>query len=388
MKCPVFVSFLVVVSASALHGNGGAWQVGVPSTGNVAATDKEHATDVVLVDELLTIDLHQEFAAIEVRYQMRNTGAKVLQDFFFPVELWNSRDETGDEPTEKPADLEGYRITADKAELKWKNIPSPEKPAPMVDAHWGEFPPATKLWKKSEIPFAPKQTREVVIRYRAAYSGSDGGVSDDGHTSDHLLVYSLSPAATWKDKIGTGKVVVNLLLPQPGEVEIAKPKDRFKRISDTRYEWTFTDLEPTLEDDLKIIAHHAEDTYPVRGVGAEGDDQPVREYVIEGARYFLLHSDFEATASSTLPAAGAKNYEIKNVKGYAADNAWAEGAPDDGIGQSITLEVNRPLPLDSILILPGYRSTENPSLWTKNNRVAELEVTLERRPHLHRENSR
>ncbi|MEP6810192.1 MAG: hypothetical protein ABI992_08100 [Chthoniobacterales bacterium] len=369
---------LLFAGVTAVLGNGGAWQVGVPLTGNAAASDKGRSTDIALEDELLTIDLHQEFAAIEVRYKMRNTGGQVTQDFFFPVERWAASESEEGAEGGKPADLEDYRITADKTELKSKNIPSPEKPAVVVDEHWGEFPPATKLWKKSEIPFAPKQEREIVIRYRVAYSGSDGSVSDDGHNSEHVLVYSLSPAATWKGKIVTGKIVVNLLLPRPEEVEIANPKDRFQKITDTRTEWTFKDLEPTLADDLKIVVHPRQDSYPVHSgpEAAEGDEQPLREYVFEGPHYFFMHSDFDAVASSTLPAAGGKTYDIKNVKGFPADNAWAEGKPDDGIGESITLDVKRPLPLDEILIMPGYRSTQSPALWKKNNRVAELEVTL------------
>jgi len=47
----------------------------------------------------------------------------------------------------------------------------------------------------------------------------------------------------------------------------------------------------------------------------------------------------------------------------------------DGIGESITLTVHHPLALDAILIMPGFKS-EDKTFWTKNNRVAELEITL------------
>lgn len=71
---------------ASLFANGGAWQIGVPLTGDGAASDRHRSTDVAIEGESLTIDLHQEFAAIEVRYRMHNTGLKVSQDFFFPVE--------------------------------------------------------------------------------------------------------------------------------------------------------------------------------------------------------------------------------------------------------------------------------------------------------------
>src|SRR6476469_1063109 len=83
---------LLMLGGSPLLGYGGAWQTGVPLTGNGAATDQKKTTNVAIEDEKLTIDLHQEFAAVEVRYRMKNTGGQVDQDFFFPVERWAESD--------------------------------------------------------------------------------------------------------------------------------------------------------------------------------------------------------------------------------------------------------------------------------------------------------
>jgi hypothetical protein len=38
----------------------GAWQTGVPVTGNAAASDQKKSTNVTIDDEKLTIDVHQE----------------------------------------------------------------------------------------------------------------------------------------------------------------------------------------------------------------------------------------------------------------------------------------------------------------------------------------
>lgn len=393
-----------------IFANGGAWQTGISSTGNATASDKKRSTEVTIEEENLTIDLHQEFAAVEVHYRMRNTDAKVLQDFFFPVERWAEEEggQDGDGRSDKPADLENYQVMADATDLKWKNIdlpvakkpeptPEPETTAPADDAQseeqtadeqstgWTDadtarvmedFSPTTRHWKKSEIPFAPNQTREIVIRYHVRYGGFERSVSDDSHASNQVLAYSLSPAATWKGVIGHGKITVNVLHPVPEEVAIERPKDRFQKIGDTRYEWDFRELEPTLDDDLKIVAHRAYHSYSASNAGFEGEQPPVRDYIIQGDRYFLLHAEFDAVASSTLPPSGDRNYEVKNIKTYASDFPWCEGAEGDGVGESITVNVARPLPLDSITIMPGYHSMEKPTLWEKNNRVAELEVTL------------
>src|SRR5438105_15229954 len=115
----IFAILSLLVTASVLFGNGGAWQTGVPVTGNAAATDQKKTTNVTIEDEKLTIDLHQEFAAVEVRYRMKNTGGQVDQDFFFPVERWmESEDEAGNTLT----DLEGYAISADGTELKFETV--------------------------------------------------------------------------------------------------------------------------------------------------------------------------------------------------------------------------------------------------------------------------
>src|SRR5438477_3227707 len=119
VKIFLIVAALAATGASPLFGNGGAWQTGVPVTGNAAATDAKKTTNVTIEDEKLTIDLHQEFAAVEVRYRMKNTGGQVEQDFFFPVERWaESEDEAGNTLT----DLEGYTINVDAAESKFETV--------------------------------------------------------------------------------------------------------------------------------------------------------------------------------------------------------------------------------------------------------------------------
>ncbi|HKP02855.1 MAG TPA: hypothetical protein VJU77_05765 [Chthoniobacterales bacterium] len=384
--------FFILLSAH-LFGNGGAWQTGVPLTGNGAASDQKKTTNVTIEDEKLTIDLHQEFAAVEVRYRMKNTGGQVEQDFVFPVERWAESDsgEGGDTPT----DLEGYAIKADGTDLKVENVDAKgEKPKAEKDPSWGDFPPGRRLWKKSSIPFTQGQTREILIRYRSPYAANQSSVSDDSHSAALYFRYSLSPAATWKGPIGKGKITVNYLHPRPEEISIAKPKDRFRKVTDTQFVWEFQNLKPTLADDMKIIVHPEYNTYPAHGeFQVNYEDQKFRaEYVIEKNRYFVQHSDYDAVASSTrkpLPAPtpdpgkkesddaeaeSERTFEVEHIKGMSS-GTWAEGVEGDGIGENITLTVHKPKPLDAIMIMPGYKAYDA-TLWAKNNRVAELEVTL------------
>ena len=385
-----------------MFGNGGAWQTGVPVTGNAAATDVKKTTNVTIEEEKLTIDLHQEFAAVEVRYRMKNTGGQVAQDFFFPVERWAEPEEEGGNTR---VDLEDYAISADGTELKFDTVDAKgAKPKAEKESYWGDFKPGVRLWKKSIIPFTQGQTREVVIRYRSPYAANQSGVSDDYHSEEMYFRYSLSPAATWKGPIGRGKITVNCLHPRPEEISITKPKDRFKKINDTQFVWEFQNLKPTLGDDMKIVTHPPRDTYPARGEYAASYEERKfhSDYVAEKNHYFVEHSDYDAVASSTrspdpaaspsptptataspsespseseTPAERERTYDVNNIKGLEWGAIWAEGVDGDGIGENITLTVHHPLPLDAIMIMPGVRS-EDKTAWATNNRVAELEITL------------
>jgi hypothetical protein len=242
---------------------------------------------------------------------------------------------------------------------------------------WQEQVSTIKSWKKSVIPFERNQTRDVTIHYKARYAENDESVSDDSHISNATFAYSLSPAATWKGPIGKGKIEINILHPEPEDVSIAKPKERFKKISDTRYEWDFENLKPTMADDIRIVAHSKYDRYPT-GYGEE-DLSRRASYVLRDHQYFLDHTDYDATASSTLAPQGKHNYDVVNIKGdptREVPSPWVEGVEGDGIGESITLNVKRPLPLYGILIQPGYYEYDDKEPWLKNNRVAALEIML------------
>ena len=365
----------LVVGISTLLANGGAWQAGVPGTGSASA--KNHKTDVTIEDETLKIDLHPNYAAVEVRYRMHNTGPKVQQDFFFPVERWGKNPDADTDT--KSTDIRQYEITVDGKKLPSTNVSEPKEQANETTSgqFWQQDISTVKSWKKSVISFDRKQTREVTVHYNAQYAENDESVSDDSHISDATFAYSLSPAATWKGPIGKGKIDINILHPEPEDVSIEKPKDRFRKINDTHYEWTFENLKPSLADDIRIIAHSKYDRYPT---GYSEEDLNHRaSYVLREHQYFLDHTDYDATASSTLAAQGKHNYDVVNIRGdptRESPSPWVEGVEGDGIGESITLNVKRPLPLYGILIKPGYYDYDDKEPWLKNNRVAALEITL------------
>src|SRR5438874_13805822 len=96
MKKPWLAAALLPFICSTVLANGGAWQTGVPATGNASASKNDRHTDVTIEDETLRIDLHPDYANVDLRYQMHNTRPKVQQDYFFPAERWTDIDAISD----------------------------------------------------------------------------------------------------------------------------------------------------------------------------------------------------------------------------------------------------------------------------------------------------
>src|ERR1700751_476359 len=115
---------LFVGSGSTVFCNGGAWQTGIPATGNTSASKNDRHTDVTIENETLKIDLHPEYADVTMRYRMHNTGPKVQQDFFFPVERWGKNPDADMDAIR--SDIDHYQISVDGKELKSTNVPGPK----------------------------------------------------------------------------------------------------------------------------------------------------------------------------------------------------------------------------------------------------------------------
>jgi hypothetical protein len=69
MKNLWLVFALIVVGASIVFGNGGAWQTGIPTTGNASGSKNDQHTDVTIENEALKIDLYPEHADVTVHYR-------------------------------------------------------------------------------------------------------------------------------------------------------------------------------------------------------------------------------------------------------------------------------------------------------------------------------
>lgn len=353
---------------AALANGGGYSRGGVESTGAIAGFEPAATDKVRILDEQLDIALGPEEATVEVRYLMRNeSGTKAKVRFGFPVEESFDRDDFGAKPQpgwKEPRNCRDYQVTVAGKPIKAKFEPEPPGNRDLRFS-------GLAGWLVSEATFAAGTEVPVRISYRSAYPQSAVSVSDDERRSGRLFSYRLSTGACWAGTIARGRVVVTAAGADPAEVRVLKPVNRFRK-DGARWVWDFKDLEPTLADDLQIEVAPEENSYT--RTEKPGTDGPWVTYVERGGRWLVSHRNYQASASSTLPADGNLDYEPGNLNDDTWDNAWSEGKPGPGIGEWLELKPQVPKPLVAIEMQPGY--VKNDALFQANPRPKKVRVQL------------
>lgn len=356
--------------------NGGGYIYGTSRNSSLGLYQPKNAEQVEMQTELLNIDLGVERATVEVEYTLHNPGKAVTVEAAFPcmarLEQWT------EDTVLKPAPpLEDFSITADGTALKTRvehDIPAKRvKATPFVV---GGRP--VSYWYAFKVDFKAGQTRTVRASYHTAYAGEGISVSDSGSDQAEVFTYLFSTAAVWKGPIQSGKVTVRAAAVDPEQVRFNLPK-RFKRAGNL-WTWEFQDFEPGKDDDLSIVVNPAREFKLQHLPGTEDKEGNAAyvNYVGVGNRWEMHHRLYKVKASSTLPSAGENNYEAEHVREYSG-GAWAEGAADDGLGESLTLTLLQPRKLSHLAIRNGYLKGEGDparALYFANNRVAELGISI------------
>ncbi|WP_395737547.1 NADase-type glycan-binding domain-containing protein [Prosthecobacter sp.] len=358
--------FCACLISSAVFANGGGYGKGVVST---SAFQPIGVEQVEMLSELLEIDLHIEYADIRIEYVLHNPGKKVTVECGFPAVIEEGGMfaplpplAPGERPKPRePKKLEGFSLLADGKEI-------PAKVREDQAGFSGNGGRQIETWHVVKIPFAAGQTRHIKVHYRNPYHISFRSVSDDWNQSAPSLTYAFSAAALWSGPIKQGTVIVNATSVDPAGVRFSHPK-RFTGENGT-WKWSFTDLEPTLEDDLVITTQPPLQGYH-GGYVAEGGEW--KGDIPKNARW-MRYVGFTATASSVLKEADGSEHKAENVADWDRGTAWVEGQESDGVGESITLTLKKPAKISRVGIENGY--TKSRELYAANNRVMVLKVSV------------
>jgi hypothetical protein len=352
------LSCCLIASAGFLHANGGGYfRGGMENAGDVAGFEPKATEHIRILDEKLTLKLGSKQADVEVRYLMRNmTDKKVRVRFGFPVEeSFDNHYMMGPGEQKFP---DGKNLTY----CKNYQITAAGKP---VKATWqGELKETNELrfkgvagWLISEISFSANEEKPVMIRFQSGYPLEEWSVSDDESRSAAVFRYRLSTAACWAGTIGSGRIVVEAAGIDPADIRVLKPVNRFRK-EGARWVWDFENLEPALADDLEIEARPAERVYGYRFTGGNREESTPHlhaNFIERNNQWSMLHANYQAKASSTLPADGDLNYVPENIRNAWEDNTWSEGVSGPGTGEWLEISPVEPKPLLGIQLKPGYQ---------------------------------
>ncbi|HBJ87231.1 MAG TPA: hypothetical protein DDZ88_25930 [Verrucomicrobiales bacterium] len=364
------IPLLCLLAVANLHANGGGYSKGVVST---SAFQPIGVDQVEMLSERLEIDLHIEYADIRIEYVLHNPGKKVTVECGFPAatagSFYMSEEQRKARP---PVTLDHFMIEADGKRLAAHLLPDDIR---LSGNSNGRSSIHLTSWHLVKIPFSQGQTRKVSVSYRNEYFRGSSGAEDRVS-----LTYLFSAAGLWAGPIKQGAVTVNPVTVDAGNVSLNHPK-RFIR-SDGALKWSFTDLEPTLEDDLvisvgrNIFTQHLEN--------APGDELPSLTYVatggtwkddrIVGASWQLYSRRFTAKTSSWLKEADGAEHTPDLLHDANRSTAWVEGAEGDGISEHLTLTLDKPSNVRRMGIVNGFMKSRE--LYFANNRVWQWAVSV------------
>ena len=365
----LIIPLLCLLTAASLHANGGGYSKGVVST---SAFQPIGVDQVEMLSERLEIDLHIEYADIRIEYVLHNPGKKITVECGFPAATAGAFNMSEEQRKARPpVTLDHFMIEADGKRLAANLLPDDVrlsgKPNGRNSFH-------LTSWHLVKIPFGQGQTRKISVSYRNEYFriwGAENRVS---------LTYLFSAAGLWAGPIRQGSVTINLVTVHAEDVALNHPK-RFIR-SNGAFKWSFTDLEPTLEDDLVIFI--GQNTFTQEMELVSDDRMPALTYVAKGgtwkddrlvgASWQLYSRRFTAKASSWLKEADGSEHPPEALRDANRSTAWVEGAEGDGIGEHVTLTLDKPSNVRRMGIVNGFvRSRE---LYFANNRIWWLAVSV------------
>ncbi len=367
---------------TALLANGGGYVTGVKSIG---AFQPVGIDQVEMVSEKLDIDLHIEYADVRIEYVLHNPGKKVKIEAGFPsaigVEI--QYDEANpDKPKYGKPTLEAFSLKADGKPVKVTQRTDDMK---LIESGLVEGAVVTS-WHSFSLDLAAGQTCKLSVSYRNPYYGEYDYVSDDERIGPLSFKYLFSAAGLWKGAIKDGTVVVRAVTVPAASVQFSHPK-RYTSSGAGEWTWTFTDFEPTLEDDLTLVTrpafygHYESEEIPGKkdeyrgagnyvGYGVKRDE----EGKFKGGTWEFHRKNYEVTASSSLAPSADLTYTAGNVQDGDRGMAWVEGVKGPGVGESLTLQLEKPAKVTRVSLVNGYAKSRE--LYEKNSRVAEFAVRV------------
>jgi hypothetical protein len=226
----------------------------------------EESTQVQMLAETVLIEVQtapwpgvslssvvRDWAKVTAHFVMLNQGtADESMQVRFP--LTNPRG-WGDGWGEYP-EIEDIRVWVDGQQVSTSKVTSP---SPRGD----DDPPI--LWAGFDVTFPAGEQVEIEVRYSQRATG---------YHPQSVFTYILETGAGWKDAIGSGELIVRFPYTASHENVLMQHSSGGMRFVGADARWSFEELEPTGEDNLRVTI--IEPGYWLAVIGAQGivDNHP------------------------------------------------------------------------------------------------------------------
>lgn len=375
MRNAILLAMFLLISRAAANWGGYA-------EGSLGIGDLKGLDQVEMVSESLSIVLHKQYADVEVKYSLQNTAGPVEVKAGFPCVPCKKCSYSRDTAKQPVLDIFDYSISADGKVLEHgliegKNEKWFKLSGTALDMFSMEPPDSNSdstltglkiYWMVSKLNFEKNQNREVTISYKVNYQSGGSGFSEITDFDSEILRYFLHTGASWKGPIKRGFVRIHNISKDVDRIRLM-PAKMFTRSGDD-FTWKFSNLEPTLKDNIVIDFNNAY-TSPYDFSG--GVDKKLESwYVFEDTNYNFDFHGYSVKTSSTL--LNKTEYQETNVSDFDEKTAWVEGKKGPGTGESLTLVLDKPADIYAVGILAGYYKSKD--VYFNNDRVAKIRITV------------
>jgi len=176
-------------------------------------------------------NLVDDWAMVTATFTMRNQGNQAeTMEARFPLMKPNG---WGDGWFNYP-EITNFRVFVENKQVNWKRITTENKATK-------DAPPIA--WAAFEVTFPPGKDVLIMVKYDSRASG---------YPPFSEFRYILETGAGWKDAIGSADIILRLPYPASAENAALPYSTEGGEYSGNEVRWHFENLEPTMEDNIRI----------------------------------------------------------------------------------------------------------------------------------------
>ena len=212
-----------------------------PNPINAKSISSKNQTSIRMESEKVIIDLYNDSSVVKCLFNMKNLGEyEKLQigfpDMSFHYYLQKSK---VDEVNRFQVKENGKAVNVNFSDsLRYRQ----KEGSYQIKEEW-------YLW---ESEFQKGESKTIEVQYSLPFGMLY-------KTNERFFTYLLSTGANWKGTIGKAEIIVNLIDIKMDSIISQKPDNCV--ISNNQLTWTFSDFEPSTNDDIKIYYNSSEILY-------------------------------------------------------------------------------------------------------------------------------